>query len=333
MAAQYGSPGDGATVSATPSRPADRPRRPAQRAPPRRPQRTQGRRLAAARIRLLRQHPSKDSPDSRLKHMRPLLSVAGTLHQKYRGACLTFSVNPAALCTKLLCLANSKLSNCCFETVGRIEVKDVTLSQPMYIFTEINCDTTNSNCQTALEVVCDLTSQTAREITHVISGSTEVWLYLLSRIRLYLLLFVAEYLDRKAKGLPGPNALDESLLVDEGDYESVEFPLATREKPSSHSSLSSIHSNSQSEATVLYAKPLPRHQRSGSPLRYATPLWAFRALMWWETSTCYRNKPERECKVCFCHRKLRRSLCEFAFLPHFSVERNSEDKSVIACMI
>ena len=35
---------------------------------------------------------------------------------------------------------------------------------------DINCDTSDCNYQTALEVLCELTSQTAREIAYVISG-------------------------------------------------------------------------------------------------------------------------------------------------------------------
>ena len=41
-------------------------------------------------------------------------------------------------------------------------------------FSGINCDTSDCNYQTALEVVCELTSQTAREIAYVISGTLRV---------------------------------------------------------------------------------------------------------------------------------------------------------------
>ena len=78
-----------------------------------------------------------------------------------------------------------------------------------------------------------------------------------------LLFFFADYLDRKSKGqaVIGQNDL---LLgdPDEGDYDNVPSPRPLASAASHHScnsSLSSIHSTSQSEATILYAKPLPKH--------------------------------------------------------------------------
>ena len=75
--------------------------------------------------------------------------------------------------------------------------------------------------------------------------------------------FFADYLDRKSKGqaVIGQNDL---LLgdLDEGDYDNVPSPRPLASAASHHScnsSLSSIHSTSQSEATILYAKPLPKH--------------------------------------------------------------------------
>ena len=49
---------------------------------------------------------------------------------------------------------------------------------------------------------------------------------------------------------------------DEGDYDNVPSPRPLASAASHHScnsSLSSIHSTSQSEATILFAKPLPKH--------------------------------------------------------------------------